>query len=204
MVTPYLWASSIRTDLEHARAPVSGTAKLKFDDILDKVDGAFQIHAEGQGDHFGAFADFTYLGLSDSNQFNLFRSESDLDTRLFEMAAVWNPSPERFRGGDVFAGLRYLDVKLTVQLIPVNPAIDTFKVDSSDTFSDFMIGGRYTWALSEHWGLTLRGDTSFGETDGTWNASVVANYRTRHGASALRLSLPRWRHFRQTPRPISP
>ena len=82
----------------------------------------------------------------------------------------------------MFAGLRYLDVNLTVQLIPVNPAIGTLKVDSSDTFSDFMIGGRYTWALSEHWGLTLRGDTSFGETDGTWNASVVANYRTRHGA----------------------
>ena len=42
-----------------------------------------------------------------------------------------------------------------------------------------------TWALSDRWGLTLRGDGSTGGTDGTWNASAVAQYQTQHGAWLL-------------------
>ena len=44
--------------------------------------------------------------------------------------------------------------------------------------NDFMLGARYTWSLSERWGLTLRGDGSFGDTEGTWNTSAVAPKRT--------------------------
>jgi hypothetical protein len=44
-----------------------------------------------------------------------------------------------------------------------------------------MLGARYTWA-SDRWGLTLRGDGSFGGTEGTWNASAIGQYRTGNGA----------------------
>lgn len=182
MIAPYGWAAGISTDLETSTPPSSSSSDTDFDDIVDKIDGAFQIHMEGQGDRFGAFADFTYLGLADSKDHPRFDTESDLDTRLFEIAGVWNPSPERFQGLDVFAGLRYIDVDLTLQLRPVNPAFDDVIVDGGDSFSDFMVGARYTWTLSEHWGLTLRGDGSFGDTEGTWNTSATVQYRTRHGA----------------------
>ena len=182
IVAPYVWATNINTDLETSTPPSSASSDLTFGDVLDKLDGVFQIHAEGQGDGFGVFADFTYLGLSDSDDRPRFRTESDLDTRLFEIAAVWHPGQERFLGVDVFAGLRYIDMDLTLQLIPANPAFGRVSVDGSDSFSDFMLGARYTWALSERWGLTLRGDGSFGDTEGTWNASAVASYRTTNGA----------------------
>ena len=181
IVTPYVWAVSIDTDLETRVPPSSISSTITFDDILEKVDGAFQIHIEGQGDRFGAFADFTFLGLSDSNDRQFFRTESDLDTRLFEAAGVWNVSGERFRGMEVFAGLRWFDVDLTMQLRPVNPAFPGVTVDGGDSYSDFMLGARYTWPLSERWGLTLRGDGSFGDTEGTWNASAIAHYRTQSG-----------------------
>ena len=181
MVTPYVWAVTVDTDLETRVPPSSISSTVTFDDILENVDGAFQIHIEGQGDRFGAFADFTFLGLSDSNDRPLFRTESDLDTRLFEAAGVWNVSGERFRGMEVFAGLRWFDVDLTMQLRPANPAFPVVKVDGGDSYSDFMLGARYTWALSERWGLTLRGDGSFGDTEGTWNASAIAHYRTQRG-----------------------
>jgi hypothetical protein len=182
IVAPYVWAASIDTDLETRTPPSSASSDNSFGDILDKLDGLLQIHIEGQGDRFGAFADFTYLGLSDGNDHRVFRTESDLDARLFELAAVWNPGGELFQGGEVFAGLRYIDVDLTLQLTPRNPAFAPVTVDSSDSFSDFMLGARYTWALSDRWGLTLRGDGSFGDTEGTWNVSAFANYRTRNGA----------------------
>src|SRR5690606_37408250 len=92
------------------------------------------------------------------------------------------PGEGRVGGSDGFAGLRYIDVDLTVELEPTNPAFPAITVDGGESFSDAMLGVRYTWVLSERWGATLRGDGSFGDTEGTWNASAIAQYRTRNGA----------------------
>lgn len=183
IVSPYLWAVDVSTDLEVPPPVSSGIARRTgFDDIIDKLDGAFQIHAEGQGDRFGVFADFTYLGLSDENTRRLFRSESDLDARLFEAAAVWSPGEQRFTGADVFAGLRYIDLDISSTITPTGPlALPPIRVDLDKSFSDFMLGARYTWAFGDRWGLTLRGDGSWGDTEGTWNASAIANYKMKHG-----------------------
>lgn len=182
MIAPYGWMASIRTDLETTTPPSSSSADSKFDDIVDKLDGAFQAHVEGQGDRFGVFADFTYLGLADEGNRPRFHTESDLDTRLFEVAAVWNPGAGRFQGLDLFGGLRYIDIDLTAQLEPENPLFPTVRIDANKTYSDLMLGARYTWAMSDRWGMTLRGDGSWGDTEGTWNASAVVQYRTQRGA----------------------
>jgi hypothetical protein len=183
MVAPYGWAASIGTDLRSGQPPAGGTSTdVDFDDIVDKIDGAFEMHVEGQGDDFGVFADFTFLGLADEKDHPRFHSESDLDTRLFEIAAVWSPGEQRHQGIELFAGLRYIDVDATVQLDPENPLFDTTRLDGGATFNDFMLGARYTWAISDRWGVTFRGDGSFGDTEGTWNTSVVADYKTKHGA----------------------
>lgn len=183
IVAPYGWAAGISTDLQVRQPPAGGiSTDTGFDDIIDKIDGAFEVHVEGQGDHFGMFADFTYLGLADGHDRPRFHTESDLDTRLLDLAAVWSPDDVHYHGLDLFAGLRYIDVDLTVQLVPTNPAFNTAKIDGGETYNDFMFGARYTWALSERWGLTLRGDGSVGDTDGTWNVSAVAGYKMQRGA----------------------
>lgn len=185
IVAPYGWAASIGTDLTTSSPPSESSTDTSFRDVVDKLDGAFEIHIEGQGDHFGGFTDFTYIGLADTREHPRFTIDSDLDARLFEIAAVWNPSEERFLGWDLFAGLRYIDVDFTTQLEPVNPVFPTVRLDAGETFNDFMAGARYTWDLSERWRLTLRGDVSFGDTEGTWNVSAVVLYRTGNGAWAF-------------------
>jgi hypothetical protein len=185
VAAPYLWAAGVSTDIDlpAGQPPAGGVSSdTTFADAVDKLDGAFQIHVEGQGDRFGVFADFTFLGLADENDHPRFRTESDLDTRLFELAAVWSPGEGRYQGLDLFAGLRYIDADLAMQFKPVNTAFPTTTRDVDATFYDFMLGARYTWALSDRWGLTVRGDGSFGDTEGSWNASAVANYKTRRGA----------------------
>lgn len=183
VVTPYVWAPSISVDL-NTSAPPTGT-DTEFSDIIDKIDGAFLMHVEGQGDTFGVFSDIVYLGLGDDKDHPRYSTESDLDARLFEAAFVWSPGEGRFRGVDVFAGLRYIDVDLTVEVDPVNSVFDTATVDASKSYSDFMVGARYSWDLSERWGLTVRGDGSFGDTDGTWNAAATVLYRMKHGQWAF-------------------
>lgn len=183
IVAPYGWFPSIGTDLERTAPPAGGVSTdTRFDDIIDKIDGAFLIHAEGQNEHWGVFTDFVFLGLADERDRPRFHTESDLDARLFELAAVWSPDDTRYQGLDLFAGLRYIDVDLSVQLVPTNPGFDTTHVDAGDSFADLMLGARYTWALSERWKLTLRGDGSFGDTEGTWNASAVAAFQMGNGA----------------------
>lgn len=183
IVAPYAWAVSFDSDLKRREPPAGGSRDDgSFDNVLDKLDGAFQMHVEGQTDHWGVFADFTYLGLADEKTYRRFRTESDLDARLIEMAGVWSPDDERYRGLDVFAGLRYIDVDMTVNFHPTNPLFERTRFDGSKSFSDFMAGARYTLALSDRWGLTLRGDASFGDTEGTWNVSAVTNLKMKHGA----------------------
>lgn len=184
IVAPYLWAVDIGTDLE-TPPPASSliTRRLSFGDVIDKLDGAFLMHAEGQGEDFGVFADFIYLGLSQDATRRLFHAQSDLDARLFEAAGVWSPGEARFTGVDVFAGLRYLDLDIASAITPTGPlGLPQVRVDLDESFSDFMLGARYTWSLGERWDVTLRGDGSWGETDGTWNASVMANYTMKSGA----------------------
>ena len=180
MVAPYLWAASIGTDV-NADAPPAGTDSPFFSDIIDKIDGVFMARLEGQGDHFGAFTDVVFLSLADDKDHRLSHTESDLDAWLIDAAGVWSPDDDRARGLDLFAGLRYVDVDLAVQVDPVNPLFDTATIGTNKSYSDLMLGARYTWAFSERWGLTLRGDGSFGDTEGTWSASAMAQYRTSNG-----------------------
>ena len=56
-----------------------------------------------------------------------------LAARLFELAGVWSPGPERYRGLEVFAGLRYIDIDLSVAFDPANPAFNRSSLDGSDS-----------------------------------------------------------------------
>jgi hypothetical protein len=179
MVAPYLWAASIGTDVNED-APPAGTDS-DFSDIIDKIDGVFMARLEAQGDRFGAFADVIFLSLADDTDRRLSHTESDLDAWLIDAAGVWSPGGDRTRGLGLFAGLRYVDVDLSVRVDPTNALFDTATIGTNKSYADALVGARYTWAFSERWGLTLRGDGSFGDTEGSWSASAIAQYRTRNG-----------------------
>jgi hypothetical protein len=179
-VTPYLWATSISSNIKKDGAPPVGT-DADFDDILSKLDMAFQIHVEGQGDRFGVFADYTYIALSDSNERPAFTSEGSLDTSIFEAAAVWNVEPTRFEGVDVFAGVRHLQVGTDVELDPVDPARPNINLKMDQSFTDFMVGARYNATLSDRWGLTLRADGGWGDTESDYSVSALLRYQLKKG-----------------------
>lgn len=184
-VAPYTWASSIRSDIQTSRPPINGSSEMHFADILDKLDGAFQVHVEGGGDKFGVFADFTYLGISDTRTGNFATTKTDLDTRLFEAAWVWKIGGQRDQGFDVFGGIRFIDADLKVEINPENPQLSGRVLDVGDNYLDAMFGGRYTWATADRWRVTARTDITTGQTEGTWSASLMAGYQARHGTWLL-------------------
>lgn len=180
-VTPYLWATSISTNLKKEGAPEFGT-ETEFDDLLSKLDMAFQIHLEGQGDRFGAFADLTYIALSDSKERSIYTSDTSLDTSFVEVAGVWNVDPERFEGLDLFAGLRHIQAGADVELDPVDPVQSNVNLKFDQSFTDFMVGARYNATLSERWGMTLRADGGWGDTDTDYSVSALLRYKMHKGS----------------------
>jgi hypothetical protein len=178
-LTPYLWAPSISTDLREDAPPVG--SDVEFADIIDKIDGAFVGRAEGQGDNFGVFADLLFLSLSDDKQHTRTTTTSDLDSTIYEMAMVWSPGQERYRGVEVFGGLRYLDVDLTLEIDPIDPVYLTRTLEAERSYSDFMFGLRYRGDFSEKWGYSVRADGSWGDTEGSYNAIATLYRQTGNG-----------------------
>jgi hypothetical protein len=182
MVEPYVWAASIGTDMRTFSPPTEAGSDSSFSDIIEKLDGVFMGRVEGRNERFGVFADFVYLGLADSNQHRLLGTSTDLDARLLDAAFSLRFGGEPDRGLDLYGGVRYIDLDLTTRFVPDNPAFSPRTLDAGNSYVDFLLGARYAWPLSERWNLTLRGDASAGDTDGTWSASIMTGYRTGNGA----------------------
>lgn len=181
-VAPYIWAATVGVDHKRLLPPnIDVDNNTNFSNLIDKIDGAFMIHAEGQGDQIGFFTDYLYLGLGDNHDFTRLSTDSQLDATLFELAMVWSPGDERFNGFELFGGLRYIDIDLSIKFNPTDPLFPTVRVDPGKSYSDFMLGFRYHWKLSDRWGMTYRMDGSWGQTDGTFNTSAMFNYNMKHG-----------------------
>lgn len=182
VIAPYIWGASISTNLFRDVPPTSISNQNDFGDIISKIDGAFMIHGEVQGDHFGAFADYLYLGLGDHHDYPGLKTSSQLNSTLVDLAAVWNPGGERFTGFELFGGLRYIDVNMKFDFNPTDTEIPSVRLEPNKSYSDFLLGVRYNFPLSERWGLTLRGDGSWGSSNNTWNTAATFDYKTDNGA----------------------
>ena len=182
-LAPYVWASSVTTDVSIAGRSVETEAE--FSDLIDALDYGVLMHAEGQGDDFGVFADLVYMKVSDEKDGSVLRTDASLTSTLFELAMVWSPGDQRNLGFEGFAGLRYMENKVDASFEPVDPALPTARRVVDPSTADVLIGARYTAAISPRWSVTFRGDGSFGESDGSYGASVLLQYRTEGGAWAF-------------------
>ncbi|WP_297802949.1 hypothetical protein [Arenimonas sp. GDDSR-1] len=180
-LTPYLWASSISTDLREDAPPVGN--ETDFNSIISKIDMGFLGHVEGQGDDFGVFADVVYLSLADSRDGRFAQTDADLDTLVFELAGVWAPGEVRNQGIEVFGGLRHIVVDLNVDIDPNAALLNTWNTGFDQSFSDVMIGARYKGAINDKWGYALRADGSWGDTEGTYSTSIIFAYKTDGGGA---------------------
>lgn len=182
-LAPYVWASSVTTDISIAGRPVQ--SEVEFSDLIDALDYGVLLHAEGQGDDFGMFADLVYMKVSDQKNGAVLSVDASLTSTLFELAMVWSPGDQRNLGFEGFAGLRYVENKVdaSFELATPNQPGERRVVDPST--ADVLLGVRYTAKLSDRWSATFRGDGSFGESDGTYGAAVLLQYQTAGGAWAL-------------------
>ncbi len=175
MAIAYLWGSGISIDAQNASVGVD------FKDLVDDLEMSFMGHVEAQGDDIGGFVDVVFVGVGENESRTNFDLNVDNDTTTMDLAMVWSPGEERMTGFELYGGLRYVSNDFRLVADPVPPALPTVTTGSDSSYYDVLFGARFIAPLSEHWRLTLSGDLSGGDTEGTYSVAAYAGYRTgRH------------------------
>ena len=167
----YLWGADIQVDAGDRSVDAS------FSDIIDTLEMGFMGHVEAQGDTFGGFVDVVYMSVSDSRAIGPVSARGELDMALMDVAIVWNPSPERYTGFDVYGGFRYIGVDFDLRATLTPPPDPTFRTGIDTSYTDFLIGGRYVAPINDRWRLVFSGDLSGGDTEGSWSLAGYGVYR---------------------------
>lgn len=187
-VAPYLWAADVGLDLTINGDPALG-ATVPFSDIVDKLDSAFMLHAEGIGSdsNIGGFIDIISMSLSDSS----ITAVGPGGPILGDLTVATDLSLNVYEGGgilrfgdldtdrtimDILLGIRYVDVEQNLNITLPGPGgtpIDR-RIKVSET--DAMIGIRVLGRFSDRFGYRLRGDISDLGTDGIVNLLAGVNY----------------------------
>jgi len=171
-ITLYAWMSGVDSTLS-ANGRGIGGIDLSFSDVVDKLDATLMLHGEGFRDHWGFFADYLYLDISDDKKGDGGTIDSSLNSSIFELAGVYRPSG-RTEGFEAFAGLRYFSMDMKVDITTEDGRNRT---RSEGGFADLMVGGRYTGLITDNWFYRVRADASGGSTEGTWGLTGTAGYR---------------------------
>ena len=171
-ITPYIWLMDTKLDLQWRDAAAVGT-EIKFKDVLDNLDAAFQINVEGGKGRWSAFADVIYAKLSDDVGEGAFTLDTKNKQVFVDAGIGFWPGGAGSPFG-VYGGLRYTEFDNTYELKLQGNEIRRRR-DSSGYY-DALLGARYRFDLSERWSILTRGDISFGDSEGSWQLQALAAY----------------------------
>ena len=175
LVAPYVWLSDVSLDQSSG---VSGG--ISASDLLDKSDTAGMIRIESAINRWGLTFDYVWLGVSAGTTIPLpppagsLGLNAELDISIVELGGFFRPSGSD-TGIDYLFGVRNVNSDKTLIAIPrIGPPQ---RFDGDETFTDVFAGARYRAHFGNEWDFNLRGDYSFGDSEGTWNLLSTVGYR---------------------------
>ncbi len=175
LVAPYIWLSDITLDQSSG---VSGG--ISASDLLDKSDSVGMIRVEAARGRWGFTVDYLWLDVSEGATIPLpppFGTNLlvELDVSIVDLGGFFRPSGTD-SGVDYLFGIRNINVEKTLLATPVGGG-PTQRFDGDSEFTDVFGGARYLHRFDDNWDLNLRGDYSFGDSEGTWNLLASIGYR---------------------------
>jgi hypothetical protein len=188
MVAPYGWLPSITLDQSGGDPANGGGGGLSGNSLLDMTDSFFKFRAEAARKRWGLSFDYITLSLSDETTLtarpplNLaIDIEAELDLDVLEFGAFYRPSGE-IAGLNYLLGIRQISADKTLFIMPsIGPAQ---RVDTDAEVTDVYLGARYLHQFSDRWSGAIRGDYSFGDSEGTLNLLASVGF---HVAGAFSL-----------------
>ena len=189
LIAPYGWLPGISVD--QSGAPDSGGGGgFSGSDILEKTESVFMFRFEAARNRWGLSVDYITLSLADTETltpdppFDISVDiDGELDLDVAEVAAFYRPSGE-VDGVNFLFGLRQISAEQTL-FVTANIG-EPRRIDTDAEVTDIFLGARYLHRFSDRWGASIRGDVSFGDSEGTLNMLASVGYRVA-GPFALQL-----------------
>ena len=189
LIAPYGWLPGISVD--QAGEPGSGGGGgISGSDILEKTESVFMGRFEAARKRWGVSVDYITLGLADQETLTFgspfdvsIDIDGDLDLDVAELAGFYRPTGE-VAGINYLFGIRHIGVD---QILLISPSFgEEQRIETNTDVTDIFIGARYLHRFSDRWGASVRGDVSFGDSEGTLNMLASVGYRVA-GPFALQL-----------------
>ena len=184
-IAPYLWASDVGLDLT-VNDDTNLGGEAAFRDIMDKVDSVFMGHFEARKGRWGMYLDTIYLDLGESKSVPVgpggpilddLQADAAMKMKLYDAGALYRlREPGDDLQFDLLAGVRYIDVDIDLDLVLPGPAMREVDISTGPSETDLMLGARLIGRFADRWHWGLRGDYSFGGTEGTYNGLASVGY----------------------------
>ncbi|WP_170337854.1 hypothetical protein [Ruegeria arenilitoris] len=169
VIAPYLWGPDFRTSLDIGpNPPVDGSKS-----IFDILNSAFLIAGEARKGRWTIGGEFNYLNLGDTVSIGPFSNAAswELDGIMTSLAGSYAVAEDSQSRIEVLGGLRHWDLDLST-------TVAGFTASTDQSWTDPIIGARYSRALNERWKLAAMGNIGgFGYgSKFQWEALVQANW----------------------------
>lgn len=171
LIAPYLWLPDIT--LDQSVDSGDGGGGISASDLLSKTESAGMIRLEAARNHWGLTVDYIWLSLADQTSLQAqpplnigIDIDGELDLTVVEFGGFYRPTGN-IEGVNYLLGVRQIGTDKVIVATPNNGQSQVFESDSDVT--DVFLGGRYIHHFNDRWELNVRGDYSFGDSEGTLN-----------------------------------
>jgi len=174
LIAPYGWLPDISLDQS---SDSSGGGGISGSDLLSKVESVGMLRFEAARNRWGLTFDYISLSLADQTTLGDLLPidiDSELDLDVIELGGFYRPSGE-VAGVNYLMGLRQISVDKVILATPViGPAQ---RLETIADVTDVFLGARYAHRIGDRWDFNLRGDYSFGDSEGTLNLLASVGLR---------------------------
>ena len=163
---------------------ITAPVDLGISDVVSDLDAAFTLLVQGSNNSWGYWASYEFVGLNDSTTF---RGPADLidfkvngkvsiDTQIIDAGLSWNvPGVEWL---ELVAGARGWILEETLRVERSSSIGGNLRsVSTQNEWIDGFAGVRAKFPLSDRWSITARADAGAGDSDSTYQALAMLNYR---------------------------
>ena len=172
----FLWATGLEG--ESQIGPVTAPVSLEFSDALDNLDTAFTFHFEANKGNKGILVTLLHLSLDpESSLPNGAPLSTEITNNVLEVAGIYRPKNTETL--ELLYGLRYSEYDMDATIDPAPKA-----TLADEDWIDGFIGLRTNIDVSDKSRFILRGDVGGGDSNLTWSASGLFNYRFTDNFSA--------------------
>lgn len=181
LIAPYGWLPDVGLERRGALPDDDAGAAINGSDLLDKTDAAGMIRIEAARHRWGLLLDYIFLDLSESTVLQTpgplipdIGIRAGLDLTVVELGAMYRASGGE-EGVHYLLGYRRIDADTSLRASI--DGVGTLESDGSAGLDDVFLGARYIHRVNQSWDVTVRGDYSFGESEGVVNLLASVGYR---------------------------